>query len=94
VAVAAAVVPLERLHLETDAPWCEIRRTHASHKHVVTTWPAVDPKKYAPDKVVKGRCEPCHIVQVAEVVAGARGLSVAEVAAAALANSRHLFFRK
>ncbi|CEP60642.1 3'-5'-exodeoxyribonuclease LALA0_S01e15632g [Lachancea lanzarotensis] len=27
-------VPLDRLLLETDAPWCDIRRTHESYKHL------------------------------------------------------------
>jgi Tat protein secretion system quality control protein TatD with DNase activity len=44
--------------------------------------------------IVKGRCEPCQIVQVAEAVAGLRGLPLAQVAAAAAANSRRVFLRQ
>ncbi|SCU85164.1 LAFA_0D14202g1_1 [Lachancea sp. 'fantastica'] len=29
-------VPLDRLLLETDAPWCDIRRTHESYKYLFT----------------------------------------------------------
>ncbi|KAM3164446.1 hypothetical protein ACU8KH_01352 [Lachancea thermotolerans] len=32
----AKEVPLERLLLETDAPWCDIRRTHDSYKYLFT----------------------------------------------------------
>lgn len=27
----ARMVPLEKLHIETDAPWCEMRKSHASY---------------------------------------------------------------
>lgn len=30
----ASKVPLDRLHLETDAPWCDIRRTHESYQYL------------------------------------------------------------
>ena len=98
---AARTVPLRRLMLETDAPWCEIRRTHAGHAHVRTAFPAVKKeKKDAADAAadaagggpcVAGRSEPAHIVQVAEVVAAVHGVGVEEVAAAASANAVALF---
>ena len=47
-----AAIPLERLMIETDAPWCDIRATHASHQHV-TTMPYEQVKK--PDKWTAGK---------------------------------------
>ena len=107
----AAQVPLNALHLETDAPWCAIRRTHAGHAH---TRPLLNPatgegyvevkkEKWQSGACVKDRCEPCHIVHVLQVVAGARvdaasaGKADAEgeeerVAAAAYANSMQMFW--
>ncbi|AAS51464.1 ACR238Wp [Eremothecium gossypii ATCC 10895] len=32
-------LPLQRLLLETDAPWCEIRRTHAAHELIAEGGP-------------------------------------------------------
>lgn len=88
----AKQVPLDRLMLETDAPYCGIRTTHAGFKDVVSTWPAKDKKKWAADACVKGRSEPCHIRQVCEVIAAARGIEPAEVARAAFNNTFKVFF--
>ena len=40
---------------------------------------------------MKGRSEPCHIVQVAEVVAKVKEIEVSQVADAAWENSKKLF---
>ena len=49
-----ASLPADRLMLETDAPWCSIRPSHAS-SHYVTTQPTEkDKKKYAAGSQVKG----------------------------------------
>ena len=91
----AAAVPLGRLHLETDAPWCGVKRTHAGYSHVRPNpaWPeAKKESKWAPGHVVKDRCEPAHIAHVLQVLAAARGDDEAAVAAAATANSERVFF--
>lgn len=87
----AGAVPLDRLMLETDAPWCSIKPTHASSLHVKTKWPTVKREKHKDGDCVKDRCEPCLIVQVAEVMAGLRSIPVADVADAALANTKAMF---
>lgn len=84
-------IPLDRLLLETDAPWCEIRRTHASHKYLE----GYDSTKYKQVKkeklknfngeeldtvMVKSRNEPCNMEQVAIVVANIKNLPLEEVA--------------
>eukprot|EP00892_Ulva_mutabilis_P006224 jgi/Ulvmu1/3974/UM182_0002.1 len=71
---ALATVPLDRLMLETDAPWCDCRRTHASAAHITTARDAKDRKKHDRSCLVKGRNEPCNIDQVLQAVAGCRGL--------------------
>lgn len=32
-------IPINRLLIETDAPWCEIRKSHAGYKFINTTYP-------------------------------------------------------
>ena len=44
------------------------------------------------DVTVKDRSEPCHIAQVAEVLAAARGADPRVVAEACRANARRVFF--
>eukprot|EP00577_Skeletonema_sp_RCC1716_P016374 CAMPEP_0113371828 /NCGR_PEP_ID=MMETSP0013_2-20120614/215_1 /TAXON_ID=2843 ORGANISM="Skeletonema costatum, Strain 1716" /NCGR_SAMPLE_ID=MMETSP0013_2 /ASSEMBLY_ACC=CAM_ASM_000158 /LENGTH=346 /DNA_ID=CAMNT_0000253691 /DNA_START=148 /DNA_END=1185 /DNA_ORIENTATION=+ /assembly_acc=CAM_ASM_000158 len=79
-------IPLDKLILETDCPWCDIRPSHAGFEHLQTTFPTKKEKQYnrelAKDFCVKNRTEPCHVAQVAEVIAGVKGLDVADVVAA------------
>ena len=71
-------IPLDRIMFETDCPYCEIRKSHASHQYIKTQFKGKDKKKYEKvqddDILVKGRNEPCKIVQVVEAVAAIKGI--------------------
>ena len=84
-------IPLDKILLETDCPYCEIKAAHAGHKFIQTTWQKKIEKKFEPGKMVKGRNEPCQIVQVAEVIAGVKGISVEELARVCYQNSLQLY---
>ena len=97
-------IPADRLLLETDAPWCDIKATHAGYRHVRSRWSEVKAEKVDGAVVaaaaaavggggvlVKGRNEPCKLLCVAEVVAAVRGVSVEELAAAVADNTERLF---
>lgn len=88
-------IPLNRLMLETDGPWCEIRRTHASHQHTreLPYEFAKKPEKWKPGQMVRGRCEPCSIANVAQVVAFVKDVSEQEVIDAAYENTINVFFK-
>ena len=43
-------------------------------------------------ETVKDRCEPCHIAQVAEVLAAAKGMDERELVDACYDNAARLFF--
>ena len=77
-----------------DAPWCEIKPSHAAYRYidVSTVLPSRKRERFVMGETVKGRCEPCHIVHVAQAVAAIKGVSVADVAAAAHASSMAMFF--
>lgn len=72
-------IPLDRIMLETDCPYCDIRNSHASAKYLKTTFPKVAKEKYSKDKLLRDRNEPCAIVQVCEVVAALLGKTEEEV---------------
>ncbi|KAM3960328.1 deoxyribonuclease TATDN1 [Aphomia sociella] len=90
----ATKIPKDRLMIETDCPWCEVKPTHPGYAHVVTKFPTVKKEKYdiGSDNQVKGRNEPVNIVQVLEVLAATRKENIEELAKAIYDNTNKLFF--
>jgi TatD DNase family protein len=92
-------VPLERLQLETDGPWCEMRASHASAeflkgpeaKAIDEMFKSVKKEKWVEGAMVKGRNEPCTIGKVAIAVAGIKGISVEELTEKAWENTTRMF---
>ena len=84
-------IPTDKLLLETDGPWCDIRRTHAGYAHIETQFDTKKDKAFMRGVCVKNRTEPCHIIQVLEVVAGCRGVDKAFLADKVMANTKRLF---
>jgi TatD DNase family protein len=76
-------IPLDRMMLETDAPWCGVKNSHAgiSMTSAPDHWPpTVKKEKFVPGAMVKDRCEPAHVLFIAQIVAALKGVSVEEVA--------------
>lgn len=95
---AASAVPLDRLMLETDAPWCPMKRTHASAVHLETLpdslkeiFLPISSKSFSDDKMLKGRNEPCTVGAVAWVIATLKGISIEDVMDAAWKNTSGVF---
>eukprot|EP01105_Mastigella_eilhardi_P020201 TRINITY_DN4791_c0_g1_i2.p2 TRINITY_DN4791_c0_g1~~TRINITY_DN4791_c0_g1_i2.p2 ORF type:complete len:305 (+),score=81.48 TRINITY_DN4791_c0_g1_i2:3-917(+) len=92
-------VPLDKLCLETDAPYCRISSTSAGFKYVtkdtkkvLTQWPEKQKDKWVLHCRVKSRNEPCNILEVADVVSVVRGCPRADIVAAVRQTTVNLFF--
>lgn len=116
--------PLDRIMIETDAPYCEIKNTHPGSVFVKTRWPRTKDFKHVPvmeplvqtgsshsalfprvsvatekssvllSPVVDGRLEPCHTIQVLEVIAGALGQDIVTLSEVFFKNTMKVFFKK
>lgn len=90
-------IPLDKLQIETDAPWGEIQASSEVAKAYVKNatewlWGAKKRGKWEEGSMVKERNESCTMERVAMVVAGLKGISVEEVAEHAWRNSTDMFF--
>lgn len=54
-------IPAERMMIETDSPYCEIKNTHAGINFVKTSWPSKKKEKHDLECTIKGRNEPCQV---------------------------------
>lgn len=83
---------LNRILLETDCPYCEVRQTHPGHGYIRTHFnDAKAEKKFQRGCTVKNRQEPVHLIQVAEIVAGVKDLPLQQVADATYQNTLQLY---
>ena len=89
--------PLEKLQIETDAPWGEIQATSEVSKAYLQNatklpYAAKKKDKFVMGEMIKERNESCKMEGVALIVAGLKGISVEEVADAAYKNSTKMFW--
>lgn len=75
-------IPLDRIQIETDGPWCEIRPSHASAMYLegAPELPkSVKKEKWQKGAMIKGRNEPAAVAHVAHVISKLKGINVKEV---------------
>lgn len=91
----AAIVPLDRIMIESDAPYCEMRATHASRPFLIDfNWSipkALDKEKHSNDHPVRGRNEPTETRRVLRVLAKIKGIEEGDLAEIIYKNTLKLF---
>ncbi|KAK4336730.1 hypothetical protein RND71_043631 [Anisodus tanguticus] len=89
----ASQLPLDKILIETDAPWCEIKPTHPSFQHIKTKYPTKKKEKFEENFMIKGRNEPCNIIQIFEVLCSIRDEKHDEIQEKIYDNTIKLFFQ-
>lgn len=89
-------IPLDKLQLETDAPWCEVLGNDPKIAPYLQSAKPLPPSrkhnKFVLGQMVKTRNESCSMERVGLVVAGLQGVAIEEVAEAAWNNSCRMFW--
>jgi len=52
-------IPLDRIMLETDSPYCDVKSSHESFKLIKTKFDRIKKEKMKPGLLCKDRNEPC-----------------------------------
>ena len=84
-------IPLDRLMIETDCPYCEINKSYDCFSLVKTPFPSRYPEQYQKGCKVKSRNEPCTIVQIAEVVSALKKVDIKDLTEITYENTMKFF---
>lgn len=91
----AETLPIDRIMIESDAPYCEMRPSHASKAYLEGfSWPipkSLDKEKHSCENPVRGRNEPTETRRVLRVLSKIKGVDEEELASQIYANTLKLF---
>ncbi|XP_034241199.1 putative deoxyribonuclease TATDN1 [Thrips palmi] len=86
-------IPNDRLMIETDCPWCEVRPRHAGFSLIKTQFPSVKKEKWQSGSMIKSRNEPANIIQVMEIIASVKETDISSLSKLIYENTMKVFFR-
>ncbi len=88
-------IPLDLLMVETDAPWCEVKPSHASFEYLKDfkspLLPALKKERFQMGNPVKGRNEPAMLLEILHILAKLKETNIDELAAQLLLNTKKVF---
>ena len=84
-------LPIDRILIETDAPWCEIKKSNPLFPHLTNLGNEVKKEKHALDKMVKGRNEPCKLIHVLESIAFIKQIDIEDLGEQIYSNTLTVF---
>lgn len=94
-------IPIDKLVIETDAPWCEIRPSHASYPLIefsksdlldnLKSFKQYKKEKFVLGEMVKSRNEPCKLLEIISVLANLKEMDPNELADIIYDNTCRLF---
>ncbi|XP_045464611.1 putative deoxyribonuclease TATDN1 isoform X2 [Harmonia axyridis] len=90
-----AELPVDKILIETDCPYCDIRPTHAGYQFISkdNIMPSVKKEKWNSNSLVKSRNEPCNITHVLDVIASVKKVDSLELCEQIFENTNKLFFK-
>lgn len=84
-------IPMDRLMVESDAPWCGIRKSHAGYQYVKSLPASLVKEKYQQNVPVNSRNEPWATRQCLEAIASIKEIQVEEAASIVYENTCRIF---
>lgn len=90
-------LPIDRIMIESDAPWCELRQSHAGARFAKAHLQrpvSVDKSKHTMECQVKGRNEPYSTRLVLEAIAAIKDIPTNELADQIYDNTTRVFRHK
>ena len=88
----AAQVPESHLLMETDAPYCGVKNSHAGSGLLQTKFVTKKKEKWEEGCMIKDRNEPCTMTHILEILSSVRGVNADELAQRVYQNSCDLFW--
>ena len=89
---AVKEIPIDRLHFETDCPYCDIKSSFVGYPLMNKRPKGCKHDKYNPDKLVIGRNEPCKIIDVAVIASKVLKVDLYALCQQVHQNSMKMFF--